>query len=47
LFDVKFDGALGRILLHIKRFGNKNWEEFEPPALRKEERKSAGVWSFG
>jgi hypothetical protein len=37
LFDVKFDGALGRILLCIKRFGNKNWEEFEPPVLQKEE----------
>jgi hypothetical protein len=37
LFDAKFDGALGRILLCIKRFGTKNWEEFEPPALRKEE----------
>jgi hypothetical protein len=37
LFDAKFDGALGRVLLRIKRFGTKSWEEFEPPALRKEE----------
>jgi hypothetical protein len=36
-FDAKFDGALGRVLLCIKRFGTKNWEEFEPPMLQKEE----------
>jgi hypothetical protein len=39
-FDVKFDGALGRVLLHIKRFGTKNWEEFEPPVLQKEQWKA-------
>jgi hypothetical protein len=37
LFDAKLDGASGRVLLRIKRFGNKNWEEFEPPVLQKEE----------
>jgi hypothetical protein len=36
LFDAKFDGALGRVLPRIKRFGNKNWEEFEAPVLQKE-----------
>jgi hypothetical protein len=39
LFDLKFDGALGRVLLCIKGFGTKSWEEFEPPALQKEEQK--------
>jgi hypothetical protein len=39
LFDAKFDGALGRVLLHIKQLGTKNWEEFEPSALQKEEQK--------
>jgi hypothetical protein len=43
LFDVKFGGALGRILLCIKRFGTKNWEEFEPPVLQKEEQKNTDV----
>jgi hypothetical protein len=43
LFDVKFDGALGCVLLHTKRFGNKDWKEFEPPVLQKEEQKSADV----
>jgi hypothetical protein len=38
--DAKFDGALGHVLLCIKRFGTKNWEEFEPPALQKEEQKA-------
>jgi hypothetical protein len=42
LFDVKFDGALGRVLLCIKRFGTKSWEEFEPPALQKKEQKKRG-----
>jgi hypothetical protein len=37
LFDAKFDGALGRVLSRIKRFGTKNWEEFEPPVSQKEE----------
>jgi hypothetical protein len=46
LFDTKFDGALGRIILRIKRFGNKNWEELESPVLQKEEQKSADVSSF-
>jgi hypothetical protein len=46
LFDVKFDGAVGRVLLHTKRFGNKNWKEFEPPVLQKEEQKSTDVSSF-
>jgi hypothetical protein len=39
LFDARLCGALGRALLHIKRFGNKNWEEFEPPVLQKEQQK--------
>jgi hypothetical protein len=48
LFDARFDGALGRVLLCIKRFGTKNWEEFEPPALQKEEQKKRRclvIWS--
>jgi hypothetical protein len=43
LFDAKFGGALRRVLLCIKRFGNKNWEEFEPPVLQKEQQKSVDV----
>jgi hypothetical protein len=34
---INTHGALGRVLLHAKRLGNKNWGEFEPPALQKEE----------
>jgi hypothetical protein len=37
LFNAKFGGALGRALLRVKGFGNNNWEELEPPVLRKEE----------
>jgi hypothetical protein len=43
LFHAKFDGALGRVLLCIKGFDTKNWEEFEPPVLQKEQQK---VWMF-
>jgi hypothetical protein len=47
LFNAKFDGALaGRVVLCTKRFGNKNWEEFEPPVMQKEEQKIADVSSF-
>jgi hypothetical protein len=46
LFDVKFDGSLRHIVLCIKKFGNKNWEEFEPPVVQKEEQKSTDVSSF-
>jgi hypothetical protein len=38
-FDVEFCRALGCFVLHIKHFCTKNWEDFEPPALSKEEQK--------
>jgi hypothetical protein len=35
--------ANSSVALCTKRLGNKSWEEFEPPALRKEEQKSTDV----